>query len=81
MHPLKCASSFILKSEEKNLDLNLLRVSNEKAISRNPSKDINHLSEISAYWHSHVIIRRGLALKVLSKPLFLDYLIRNGCPG
>ena len=33
MHPLKCASSFILKSE------------------------------ISAYWHSHVIIRRGLALE------------------
>lgn len=32
-------------------------------ISRNPSKDANHLSEISAYWHSHVIIRRGLALE------------------
>ncbi len=81
MHPLKCASSFILKIRRKELGFKLMTSLNEKQCPKS-SKDANHLSEISAYWHSHVIIRRGLALgKCCPNLFFLDYLIRNGCPG
>lgn len=63
MYFFKCVFFFILKLEEKNLDLNWWWVFNEKVISWNFLKDVKYFLEIFVYWYFYVIICCGLVFE------------------